>query len=125
MKFCSSCGKEIAENTTFCAHCGAPVAPVEQHIHIHHVESKPEPSRKNGLGVAGFVLSLVSLVLSIIPVVGLVGLVTDIPAFLLAVAGLISGICRKKKLWLSITAIVLSIVAVIVMFAYVYALNEL
>lgn len=133
MKFCSSCGKEISENAAFCANCGASVesgqrtAPVEQHIYIHHEKHIPEPkpSRKNGLGVAGFVLSLVSIVLSVIPVVGLVGLITDVPAFLLALAGLINGICKKKKLGLAIAAIVLSICAVILMGVYLYAFKDM
>ena len=131
MKYCTYCGTEMDQNAAFCPECGKPTqAPAEaaqpevQHIHVHHHEPIPEPSRKNGLGVAGFVLSLISIVLACIPLVGLIGLITDIPGFCLALAGLLKGIFKKKKLGLSIAALILSIIAVVMMVTWVNQINN-
>lgn len=69
-KFCSSCGKELEENSTTCNNCGKPV-PQEQSA----TTATPNPStvqvnqtivtekrKSNGMAVAGFVISLVSLI---------------------------------------------------------------
>lgn len=55
--FCCRCGKEIDEKAVFCVHCGAST-------NASHAAVTPlpcEPKKVNGFGVAGFVISLVSL----------------------------------------------------------------
>ncbi len=139
--FCANCGSPVAEAPAGAhdaprsepAHAGEPVyepsslntEPQVNHIHIHNEQPSapvPRPSRGNGLGVAGFVLGIISMVLSWIPIVGFIGLIFSIPGAAFSVAGLIFGICKKRRLGLSITGIILNVLAVIIMFAVLGAM---
>ncbi len=95
--FCKNCGREIDEHAYVCPYCGALAAtPVP-------AESPAPTTRVNGLGIAGFVVSLVSLGLGYFFVIAsIVGLVLSIVGMCLrkkytscnglAVAGLVLGI---------------------------------
>lgn len=90
-KFCAYCGNEIGEKTFVCPYCGI------------RLEEKT-----NGLGIAGFVLSLVSLLFGMIAVFQVVAFVFAVIAVGgrmkysrangLAVAGLVIG-CISLALW--------------------------
>lgn len=60
--YCKNCGREVAANATLCPNCGAKIEPQNK---------KPI----NALGIAGFVLSLISLwggSVFVVPIVGLI-----------------------------------------------------
>lgn len=110
--FCKNCGKEIDVHAYVCPYCGALVAtPVPVAV--------PEtPKRVNGLGIAGFVVSLVSLGLGYFFVIAsIVGLVLSIVGMCLqkkytscnglAIAGLVIGIVSTliwTILWIAVGA---------------------
>ena len=64
-KFCINCGNEISEGAKVCANCGTPVdgaAPVTAQAQpTVVVNNTVQPKQSNGMAVAGFVISLVSL----------------------------------------------------------------
>jgi hypothetical protein len=72
---------------------------------------------KNGLGIAGFIVSLIGLILSWIPVVNIVGIVLCGIGFLLSFIGLF---LKNKKKGLAIVGILLGIAGSI-LFYMVYA----
>ena len=53
-KFCTSCGKEVPENATVCPNCGTAVTGNASANNV-------AVNKTNGLAIAGFVVSLVSL----------------------------------------------------------------
>lgn len=72
--FCRNCGKEIDDKAEICPHCGVrQTAPVT---------AQEETKRVNGLGIAGFVVGLVSLWLGVyFCIASIVGLVLSAVAF--------------------------------------------
>lgn len=65
--FCKNCGKEIDDKAVICPHCGVAQANLAE-----PAEKKPV----NGLGIAGFVISLLSMYLSVyFCIASIVGLV--------------------------------------------------
>lgn len=102
--FCKNCGKEIDDSAYICPHCGVKVAADETKI-----EKSVEASKKiNGLGIAGFVVSLVSLWLgAYFCIASIVGLVLSIV-----------GMCWRKKCnscnGLSVAGLVLGIVSLVI-----------
>ena len=107
---CQKCGKEIEANSPFCPECGAtqdmsargnvPPAPPPPQAQVH----QPSASGSyNGLAVAGFVVSLVSLFINFWGIIGIVGLILSAFGMQkvkllnqkgrgLAIAGLVIGI---------------------------------
>lgn len=90
--FCKNCGKEIDDKAAICVYCGVPTK-----------AECEEKEKTNGFGIAGFVVSLVSLWLgSFYCIASIVGLVLSIIGMSkskvcgkcngLAVAGLVIGI---------------------------------
>ena len=53
--FCKNCGKEIDDNAVVCPHCGV----------MQKTLAAEEKKPVNGLGIAGFVISLLSMWLSV------------------------------------------------------------
>ena len=58
-KFCSKCGCEVQESNKFCTNCGNDLS--EATVKSEPQVSEPKQSNTNGLAIAGFVISLVSL----------------------------------------------------------------
>lgn len=114
--YCNNCGKEIDDNAFVCPHCG--VKTVSQRNEIVLVEDK----KVNGLGIAGFVVSLVSLLLGFYMICSIVGLVLSIVGVCrrkkytscngLAIAGLVIG-CVSTVFWLIMLICVGSIIAMV------------
>lgn len=65
--FCKNCGKEIDDNAVVCPNCGVATDKLQE-------KTAPAQSQKNGIAIAGFVLSLVGtgLIGLILSIVGLV-----------------------------------------------------
>ncbi len=67
--FCKNCGEEIDDNAAVCPHCGVLVKSIS-------FDGEGRKRGVNGVGIAGFVLSLLSLFLGIyfciVPVISLV-----------------------------------------------------
>lgn len=59
-KFCSKCGTEVQESSKFCTNCGNDLSAIAQASEVK-VATESKPSNTNGLAIAGFVISLVSL----------------------------------------------------------------
>ncbi len=73
--------------------------------------------RKNGLGIAGFILALIGLILSWIPVANIFGIVLSGLGFLLSLIGLF---LKNRKKGLAIVGLLLSIAGCVI-FYLVYA----
>ena len=70
-KFCTNCGAEVSEGFAFCEKCGTPIdgvapAPAAKPA-AAPVQAAPQyqpgavPAKRNGLALAGFILSLVNV----------------------------------------------------------------
>lgn len=91
--FCNNCGKEIDDRAIICPYCG-----IQQNTNVKPQEKKPV----NGIGIAGFVISLLSLWLGVyFCIASIVGLVLSGIGIVvrekhsvngLAIAGLVLGI---------------------------------
>lgn len=70
--FCRYCGKEIPDNAVVCINCGVPV----RQIGVQQQMPVEQPKGVNGLGLAGFIVSIFSLYFGlyfcVIPVVSLI-----------------------------------------------------
>lgn len=58
MKYCPNCGKEVMENSNFCNGCGKNLVE-NSSVAINNVQTNT--SNTNGVAIAGFVVSLVSV----------------------------------------------------------------
>ncbi len=121
--YCRKCGKQIDDEAVVCPNCGVlavrrgagfygqpvqpvvqPVQPVQQPVQVTNGQDIPEAKGVNGLGIAGFVVGLLSLFLGFLFCLPAVtGLIISILAVMdvkkrkscngLAIAGLVlSGI---------------------------------
>ena len=117
MAFCSMCGKEMPEGSVFCSACGnrleleGQTSTLQQQPEVQQpIPQQPPVSQKpksgmNGLALAGFIVSCVSIVMDGYGIVfGIVGLVLSIIGKLqlkqrdergngFAIAGIVVGIC--------------------------------
>lgn len=63
-KYCSNCGEKIGETNSFCPGCGQKIKKEEvKEEKQNNVTVTKTNSKTNGLSIAGFVISIVSLVL--------------------------------------------------------------
>lgn len=61
MKYCTNCGKENEDQVKFCASCGKEF---EENAAEGAVVAAPaKPTKKSGMAIAGFVLSLVGVLI--------------------------------------------------------------
>lgn len=112
--FCKNCGKEIDDNASICIHCGVATG-VKGTVNV-------EERKVNAFGIAGFVVSLVSLWLGMyFCIASIVGLVLSIVGMVnskkcklngFAIAGLVLGIISLAIwaiVWIAVGAVILSI----------------
>ncbi|MBO6222996.1 MAG: hypothetical protein J6N56_04365 [Bacteroidales bacterium] len=71
--------------------------------------SQPQPSRSNGIGIAGFILALLSLLLGWIPILGWI-------VWLLGLVFSLVGIFRKPR-GLAVAGLIISLLAIILILA--------
>lgn len=113
-KFCTHCGKAIADGNTVCSACGTPVD-------VAVVNTQPtvivnnNTEKGNGMAVAGFVISLISLILCC-------GTLSWL-SLIFSIVGIVSA---KKLLGkgkgLSIAGIILSVLGMILFFVAMFVL---
>lgn len=115
--FCKNCGKEIDDNAVVCVHCGVATG-------IAVTDSTPDKKKINGLGIAGFVVSIVSLWLGVyFCIASIVGLVLSVVGMVfrkshnscngLAIAGLVIGIVSTViwgLVWLIVGSAIIALV---------------
>ena len=96
--YCSKCGKEIADNSTFCPECGAP----QNSVGGTQVNSNPKGGY-NSMCILGLVISGISLLLNFFGIVGIAGTIVSVIGMMnckksnekgkgLAIAGIIIGV---------------------------------
>ena len=128
MAYCRNCGAPVADDSKFCAKCGAvqitqavqqpaqavqPVQPAPQPVYqqvqpVQQAQPAQPAQKSNGLCTAGFILSLVGIV-----TVGL----TSIIGLILSVVGLIVSKSKKQKgSGKAIAGIIISIVTLLTIF---------
>lgn len=78
-------------------------------------------SKTNGMGVAGFVLSLVGAVLCWVPVAGQIILLLG---FLLSLTGFIVALFTKKRIGYSIAGLVISVGSIMILYFVVLSMIE-
>lgn len=95
--FCKNCGKEIDDKAAICIHCGVSTG----------TPMAEQPKKINGLGIAGFVVSLLSMC------TGVYFCITSIVGLILSAV----GAAKSKKCTscngLAIAGIVLGIISVV------------
>lgn len=86
------------------------------------------PKRGNGFAVTALVLGIIALVLAFIPVINIISFVIAVLAIIFGIVGLVAGKKRHAGKGMSITGIVLGVVALavaIIMYALVFqGVNE-
>ena len=113
MKYCKFCGAQLDDDAAVCSKCGKALGEQPaQTVIIQQVE-KEEP-KKNGCGIAGFVLGLISLVFCWVAIF-LVYYVLPLPAlaFVLSLVGIIVGKKKQQKIGLGVAGLILSALALI------------
>lgn len=105
-KFCSNCGNKVSEKDNVCSNCGKVLKEIEENVEViepvTNQYNSPEQKPANGLAIAGFVVSLVSLVCCG-GIFGIIGLILSVVGSSkakelngsgqgLAVAGIVLGI---------------------------------
>lgn len=108
--FCKNCGREIDDKAVFCIHCGVAIDKVK---------------KINGLGLAGFVVSLVSLYFGVyFCIASIVGLVLSVVGMVnakkcrlngFAIAGLVIGIISVliwAIVWIILGALIFSTILI-------------
>ena len=96
--FCKNCGKEIDDKASVCVFCG--VATEQQSAPV-------EPKKANTLGIAGFVVSLVSLWL------GIYFCIASIVGLALSIAGMVAAKNRRLN-GLAIAGLIIGIVSLVI-----------
>lgn len=126
-KFCISCGSELPEGAVACPNCGAPQNVGEQaqqpqqqpQVVVNNVQ-QPQ-GKSNGIGIAGFVVSLVSLILCC-------GSASVISLILSIVGAVKAKDYNGNGKGLSIAGIIISIIGIItfifIFFIYILAYLE-
>ena len=139
--YCRKCGKEIDDEAVVCPHCGVlavrngaprfygqpaqqpvqPVqnynAPVQQPVQIIQQPVQPtEQKSTNGLGVAGFVIGLISLIF------GMYLCIPSVAAFIFSVFAVINRKRYKSCNGLAIAGLVISSISLAVWFSLFAAL---
>ena len=120
MKYCNQCGAEMPDVAKFCGECGYPLENgqgvqqrdvYQQPMSQPTYQQQPQPttviiqSQTNGLGAAGFVVSLIGLFTFYIPVFGWIIMMTGI---------FLSGYGKKKEpKGLAVAGTVISVINVI------------
>lgn len=84
--FCQKCGKEIPDDSTFCAGCGAQINTAQasgaaSSFNYYTNQVKTEARRYNVWAIVGFVLSLVPLIFPL----GMFSLVVGTSAFVISI----------------------------------------
>ena len=106
---CPECGRKVSEEASACPGCGYPV---DKMIGLQTPESQKKLG--NGLGVAGFVVSIVALLFSY---AASLGFILGVVAFGLAFSGLLLAIVKGNRAkGLAIAGLVISIVAIACVF---------
>lgn len=106
---CPECGRKVSEEASACPECGYPV---DKMIGLQTPESQKKLG--NGLGVAGFVVSIVALLFSF---AASLGFILGVVAFGLAFSGLVLAIVKgNREKGLAIAGLVISIVAIACVF---------
>lgn len=75
---CNRCGTIYPQEMKSCPHCGAEEPVYDQQGAIRYGQVPSQLPPYNGMAIAGFVLSCVSMVLCCFPVTALVGLILSI-----------------------------------------------
>ncbi len=137
--YCRKCGKQIDDEAVVCPHCGVlavrrgagfygqpaqPVQPVQYYVPVQQPVQQPVPVQPvqqpvqtteqkstNGLGIAGFVIGLISLI------GGIYFCTPAVAAFILSVFAVINRKKYKKCNGLAIAGLVISSVALAVWFS--------
>lgn len=113
--YCTHCGKEIDDKAVICINCGVPMHSLRTIVPANTAE----PKRANSLGIAGFVISILSVWL---------GVLFCIPSILGLVFSIV-GMANMKKYnsanGLAIAGLVLSILSLMLWtFFWVVMLGE-
>ena len=127
--FCRNCGKQIDDNAVFCPHCGCqtmsagqqqppqvqpawqqPQATPMGQPYVQPFNPNPQTAAKgtNGLGIAGFVVGLLSLWL------GVYFCITAIVGLVLSIISVVKMKNYKSCNGLAIAGLVLSIIATVI-----------
>ena len=108
IKKCPYCGGEIPEEAQKCKHCGEWITPPAQPVQ-QVVVNQVEPQSSNGIGIAGFVISLVCIFLCWIPILNFI---VWLPGMILSLIGIF-----KKPRGLAIAGLVISCIIAVIMIA--------
>ena len=114
MKYCKYCGSQLDDDAAVCSKCGKVLGDQQgQTVIIQQVEKTEQ--KKNGCGVAGFVLGLISLVICSWVCIFLGWYTLPLPAlaFVLSLVGIIVGKKKQQSIGLGIAGLILSAVALI------------
>ena len=127
---CKKCGVENADDVLFCTACGASM---KEEANAEAVETetvvaeepvvKPDPGK--GLGLIALILSIAGLVLGIVCSCGCAFLGSILPGilciagFILAIIAMVKSKSAGYKNGKAIVALILSIVAIVVMFVFI------
>lgn len=100
---CGECGKEISDKASTCPNCGCPTLMKQQNSSVNLEVTEKENTGK--IGLIGFILSFIGFVLSVTGFV-LIGIAS-------LILGIISLIRKEKNKWMAISAIVVSLLGLV------------
>ncbi len=109
MKFCNSCGAEVADNAKTCPKCG--------HVFASKSEAPSERTWAKVIGIISLVFSIIGLLLGLLSLIPLIGYVLLYPLLIIGGLSLIGSIVScvfATHKGVSITAIVFSSIDLII-----------
>lgn len=117
-KFCVSCGSELPEGAVACPNCGASRGSAHQAQQQYQqpqvvVSNVQQQQKSNGIGIAGFIVSLVSLFLCC-------GSASVISLILSIVGAVNAKKCDGNGKGFSIAGIIISVIGIIVFIAFFF-----
>lgn len=107
--YCTNCGRQIDDRAAICVYCGVPT---DNYVAPNGASKQPSAEKVNGFGIAGFVLSIVSIWF------GIFFCITPLIGLIFSIIGMVNKPKCNKCNGLAVAGLVINIVFFSIWFMY-------